>query len=212
MVGIYRGTVMNHILSRSILGASLVAIGIAFSLPAISQTGAAATGAKAAETGAKAAPTNTLTSSDQEFVTNAVKGGAAEVKLSQLAVAKAQAPEVKQFGQRMVEDHSAANDKLTKLAGQKGMQPAQELDSAAQSEYNKLDKLSGAQFDQAYMDVMVSDHEKAIKEFQHAAQNAKDPDIRSFAQSTLPTLQDHLSNAKSAQAAAKGGKKTAAKS
>jgi putative membrane protein len=196
---------MNRALSRSILGASLLAIGVAISLPASSQTGATGTAARAA-------PTNTLTSSDQEFATNAVKGGVAEIKLGQLAVAKAQAPEVKQFGQRMIDDHSAANDKLTKLAAQKGMQPAQETDAAAQREYVKLDKLPGARFDQEYMSQMVSDHQKDIKEFQQAAQTAKDPDIKSFAHSTLPILLDHLLNAKTAQAAAKNEKKTAAKS
>jgi len=149
---------------------------------------------------------------DKNFVTKAFHGGLAEVKLGQLAVEKAQTPEVKQFGQRMIDDHRAANEKLTKLASDKGIPATRELETAVQHEYNKLDKLSGAQFDREYMNYMVSDHQKDIKEFQKAAKAAKDPDVKSFAESTLPTLQDHLAAAKSAQAAAKNALKTGAKS
>jgi putative membrane protein len=111
----------------------------------------------------------------------------------------------------MIDDHSAANDKLLQLAGRKGMQPAQTMDPTAQGEYARLEKLSGAQFDEEYMKHMVSDHQKDIKEFRKAAQTAKDPDVKSFAQATLPTLKDHLSNAKSAHAAAKNENRTAAR-
>ena len=162
--------------------------------------------------GASTTTANHLASSDEKFVSKVFKGNLAEIKLGQLAVAKAQSPEVKQFGQRLIDDHTAANDKLMKIASQKGLQPKRELELSVQHEYNKLDKLSGTQFDREFMNYMVSDHQKDIKEFESAAKTAKDPDVKEFAESTLPTLRDHLTNAKSAQSAAKNAKKTASSS
>jgi len=153
--------------------------------------------------------TSTLSSSDRKFIEKAAQGGLAEVKLGQLAVEKAQTPDVKQFGQRMVDDHAAANNKLQQIASAKGVTPPADMDSSTQREYNKLQKLSGADFDREYMKHMVSDHQKDVKEFQSEAKSARDPDVKSFAESTLPTLQDHLTQAKAAEAAAKNTKKTA---
>jgi len=72
-------------------------------------------------------------------------------------------------------------------------------------EASKLSKLQGQDFDRAYMDYMVKDHEKDVKEFNKMAQNAKDPDVKAFAQQTAPTLEEHLQMAQNADAAV-GGK------
>ncbi len=77
-------------------------------------------------------------------------------------------------------------------------------------EMGKLSKLSGAAFDREYMDNMVKDHQKAVKEFQKEADKAKDADVRNFAAKTLPTLQEHLQMAQNANQAV-GGKKTASR-
>jgi putative membrane protein len=84
------------------------------------------------------------------------------------------------------------------------------MDSSSKREYDKLSKLSGADFDKEYMKQMVSDHKKDIKEFQSQAKSGKDADIKNFAQSTLPTLEDHLKQAEAAEANAKN-EKTASK-
>ena len=152
----------------------------------------------------------TVSSSDKKFVEKASQGGVAEVQLGKLAAQKAQSAEVKQFGQRMAKDHASANDKLTQIASKKGIAAAADMDSSSKREYDKLSKLSGAQFDHEYMKTMVSDHEKDIKEFQSEGKSGKDADIKNFAASTLPTLEDHLKQAKSAEAAAKA-EKTASK-
>jgi putative membrane protein len=152
----------------------------------------------------------TVSSSDKKFVEKASQGGAAEVQLGKLAAQKTQSAEVKQFGQRMAKDHASANDKLTQIASKKGIPAAADMDSSSKREYDKLSKLSGAQFDQEYMKTMVSDHEKDIKEFKSEAKSGKDADIKTFAESTLPTLEDHLRQAKSAEAAARA-EKTASK-
>ncbi len=154
----------------------------------------------------------TLSSSDEKFIEEAARGGLAEVQFGQLAEQKAQSSEVKQFGQRMVSDHTKANDKLKQVASQKSFNLPTDMDSSSKREYDKLQKLSGAQFDHEYVKTMVSDHEKDVKEFRKEAQSAKDPDVKEFASSTLPTLEDHLKAAKSAEAAAKNERPTAAKS
>lgn len=146
---------------------------------------------------------STVSSSDRKFMEKAAQGGMAEVKLGELATQKAQSPQVKQFGQRMVDDHGKANQQLKQLATTKGVTLPTELDKSTQREYDKLSKLSGAQFDREYMDHMVSDHKKDVGEFKSEASKAKDADVKQFASSTLPTLQEHLQLAQSADQAAK---------
>jgi len=137
-----------------------------------------------------------LSAADQKFVKNAAEGGMAEVQLGQLAQTKAQDPKVKEFGQRMVDDHTKANDRLKSLASQKGVTLPTDVSSKDKAEADKLSKLSGAEFDKAYIRYMVQDHTKDVSEFQKESQSAKDSDVKSFASSTLPTLQDHLKQAK----------------
>jgi putative membrane protein len=133
------------------------------------------------------------------------------VQLGKLAAEKAQSPEVKQFGQRMVDDHGKANDLLKQLATAKGVNLPTELDRSTQREMDKLAKLSGADFDREYMKHMVSDHKKDVREFKSEAKKAKDADVKQFASSTLPTLEQHLSLAQAAEKAATTEPKNAAK-
>lgn len=145
-----------------------------------------------------------MSSADTTFAMKAAQGGMAEVKMGQLAVDKASSPDVKAFGQRMVDDHSKANDKLKSICASQNMTPPTDLDAKDQTEYDKLSKMSGADFDKAYMKGMVMDHQMDIKEFQKEAKMGKDPQLKQFASDTLPTLQSHLEQAKST--AAKVGK------
>jgi putative membrane protein len=137
-----------------------------------------------------------MSSADTTFAMKAAQGGMAEVKLGQLAVEKASNPDVKAFGQRMVDDHGKANDQLKSVASAEGMTLPTDLNAKDQSEYQKLSQLSGAAFDKAYMKGMVKDHEMDIKDFQKEANNGKDPQLKSFASTTLPILQSHLQMAK----------------
>lgn len=134
-------------------------------------------------------------SSDREFARKAAEGGLAEVELGQLATQKASSPEVKQFGQRMVSDHTQANDQLKQIAAQKGMTLPTSLSAKDAATKARLEKLSGKEFDRAYMRDMVKDHTKDVNEFQNEANNGKDPDIKNFASETTPKLQEHLSMA-----------------
>ena len=135
--------------------------------------------------------------SDQSFVKEASEGGLAEVELGQLAAEKASNASVKQFGQRMVDDHTKANDELKQIATQKNMKLATTLSSKDQKTKDHLSKLSGAEFDQAYMKLMLKDHEKDVSDFRQESQSGSDPAIKKFATETLPTLQSHLKEAKS---------------
>lgn len=142
-----------------------------------------------------------LSRSERKFIEEAAKGGMAEVQLGKLAAEKAENAQVKQFGQRMVDDHGKANSQLKQLASAKNVSLPQEIDRSHQREYERLQKLSGAQFDREYMKHMVSDHKKDVKEFQKTAKSAKDPDVKNFAQTTLPTLEEHLRLAQTDEAA-----------
>jgi len=130
--------------------------------------------------------------SDSSFVRKAAQGNYDEVQLGKLAQDKGTNPAVKDFGQRMVTDHTKANDNLKPIAEKDKITMPSNMDAKDQALYNRLSKLSGSQFDRAYMSNMVKDHQSDIAEFQKESSRAKNPDVRSYASSTLPTLQEHL--------------------
>jgi putative membrane protein len=136
---------------------------------------------------------------DLEFVQKAATGGLKEVTLGELAQQQAKNEQVVQFGEHMVEDHSLANETLKALAEQKGIELPQELPADAQQKYEELQQLSDAEFDAAYMDQMVQDHGTTIELFEQQAESGQDPELRAFAEETLPTLREHLELAKEVQ-------------
>jgi len=152
--------------------------------------GLAVTAAPIAAKGAKKTCTKPM--SDQTFVTEAVQAGMAEVELGKLAEERASSDQVKSFGQRMVTDHSKANDELKTITQSKNITLPTDLNPHDQALYDRLSKLSGTAFDRAYMEAMVTDHKEDVNEFQRESTAATDPDIRSFAAKTLPTLEEHL--------------------
>jgi putative membrane protein len=143
-----------------------------------------------------AAKQSKLTQSERTFVRKAAEGGVAEVELGQLAEQKASSPQVKEFAQRMVNDHTKANDQLKQVANEENVTIPTKLDAKDEATKDRLEKLSGAQFDRAYMADMVRDHTKDVTEFRTEAKTAKDPAVKNFASQTLPTLEDHLKEAR----------------
>jgi putative membrane protein len=135
-------------------------------------------------------------SEDIEFILDAAKGGMAEVELGKLAAQRAQNDEVKKFAQRMVDDHSKANDQLKQIAQSKSIKLPEELETKDKSLMQRLEKLNGPAFDRAYMTAMQNDHVKDVNEFKREANAGRDPQVKSFASSTLPTLEEHLQQAK----------------
>jgi putative membrane protein len=133
---------------------------------------------------------------DKKFVKDAALGGMAEVELGKLATQKAASDGVKQFGQKMVDDHTKANEQLKEVASKSNITIPDSLDSKHQSRIEKLSKLSGPDFDKAYIKDQVKDHKQDVSEFKSEADNGSDPNIKQFASNTLPILEQHLTMAK----------------
>jgi len=130
--------------------------------------------------------------SGDSFVTEAASGGMAEVELGKLASTKSQNADVKKFAEMMVTDHSKANDELKSLASKKNITLPTAPIAKHQSVIQKLQGMSGADFDKAYVDDMLEDHEKDVAEFEKQSQSNPDADVKAFAAKTLPTLKKHL--------------------
>lgn len=144
-----------------------------------------------------------LSSSDRSFVNEAAKGGLFEVELGKVAQDKAAKGEVKSFAERMVKDHSAANDELQQVAQSLDVKLPQSLDAKQRKTIDRLNKLHGGEFDRAYMKEMVKDHKHDVAAFKKEASSGKNAQIKGFASKTLPTLQEHLKMAENAQQEAK---------
>jgi len=129
---------------------------------------------------------------DETFVLEAAQGGMAEVELGRLAVQKASNARVKQFGQRMVTDHGKANDELKSLAMDKKITIPAELDAKHKATRDRLAKLSGSAFDHAYIQEMVTDHQKDVADFRKESESGRDVAVKAFAAKTLPTLEEHM--------------------
>jgi len=131
-----------------------------------------------------------------DFMVKAADGGMEEVQMGKLANEKATNQRVKNFGQMMVEDHSKAGDELKSLASQKNVTLPASMGDDHNKDMQDLNKKKGKDFDKSYMKMMVSDHEKDISEFEKAAKNATDADLKAWAEKTLPVLRKHLDSAK----------------
>ena len=152
---------------------------------------------------ASTASAESLSSADKDFALEAGRGGAAEVEISRVAAARATRKEVRDFAQRLVDDHGKANTELESLAKQKGVTLVATLDPEHQTVVDQLKTMSGAAIDDTFLKAMVKDHTAAAQLFE-SGQQATDPDLKAFAQRTLPTIQQHLEMAKRlAEAAAR---------
>jgi len=137
---------------------------------------------------------------DQAFMQKAAAGGLMEVQLGQLAQQKAQSDAVKAFGQRMIEDHTKANDQLQSIAQQENVALSTDLKGEQKQMVDRLSKLQGAEFDRQYMSAMVRDHTEDVQAFERQAKRPSESPVKQFAASTLPTLKEHLQLAKQTQA------------
>jgi len=134
---------------------------------------------------------------DSRFAARAIQGGMAEVKLGRLAQDLGGSDAVKAFGKRMVEDHSKADDTLQEIASREKMTLPGDITRQEQANLDRLGKLSGRSFDPEYARLMVRDHQADAVDFQAETQNGKNEYIKQFAAQALPTIQEHLQQAKS---------------
>jgi putative membrane protein len=136
-----------------------------------------------------------VNSSDKSFIKNSYEDGLAEVRLGELGQAKTGNADLKAFATQMVTDHGKANTSLKALADSKGVEVATDLTMMAKAKVKLLDAKSGADFDRAFAEAMVSNHKDAVSAFEKAANEATDTDVKNFATMTLPTLKMHLAMA-----------------
>lgn len=205
-------------IKRKVLTAALVAIGIFVPLEfrAVAQTSSPTTPQDQPSTlpNSTTAPGQSSTQSnlskaDQQFMVKAAQGGMAEVQMAQLAAQNSSSDAIKDYAQRMIQDHTQANNQLMALAAQKGVTLPTTLDSKQQATYDKLSKLTGPNFDKAYIKAAGTNaHTQQAALFQREAQKGQDPDVKAFAAQVLPIVQDHLQMAKSLQSGNTTGSST----
>ncbi len=140
----------------------------------------------------KTAASATLSAQDRKFVNTAGEAGAAEVAMGQLAESHSASADVKGFAARVVSDHQKAGDELKSIAEAKGATPPAELSKKDQADLDKLSKLQGSDFDKAYIKTQLSAHRSAVALFGTESKSGKDAQLKQFASTTLPTLEDHL--------------------
>lgn len=184
---------------------------------ALAQQGANSNGNMTPQTGTNNAPDMTTkkapsmsgskmkSNADTKFATEAALGGMLEVEMGKVATQKASDEKVKQFGQRMVDDHTKANDDLKSIAAKNSMTLPTELDAKHKATLDRFSAMSGAAFDKAYVQDMIKDHQKDIADFQKEANSGSNDDLKSFASKTLPTLQDHLKMIQETNASMRSG-------
>ena len=166
-------------------------------------TGAATPATPASPTAGRNAPAGSvgaggaeLAMVDRNFVTTAAAGGLFEVEAAKLATDKATDPAVKAFATMLVEHHTQVNDELKQLASTKNVTLPTELPADKKAQLNKLQSVSGAAFDRQFVqEIGIRDHQQDIRSFEKASRDAKDPQVKSWAQKTLPTLREHYSKA-----------------
>ena len=132
-----------------------------------------------------------ITAEDQEFLTRAIQDGLAEVRLAQLALERALAEQVRGFAERMILDHTAANQQLVRLAEASGLLPPTEMDQQHRALHQQLSQLAGEEFDRRYMQGQVEDHQTAVELYSTEASQPSGP-VDQLAEQLLPTLQEHL--------------------
>ena len=139
-----------------------------------------------------ATPNGQTSPADKMFVTKALEGGMAEVQLGQLAQQKSNNPDVKQFGQRMVDDHTKLGDQMKSVAQQIGVKVPDAPSKKDQAVMAKLQALNGDAFDKAYMKDMVKDHKMDLNEFKTEAANGSNPAVKDAANQGAQVISQHL--------------------
>jgi len=133
---------------------------------------------------------------DANFAVEAANGSMMEIALAKMANDKATNQRVKSFAAMMITDHTQASENLQKIASAKNITLPATLGDDAKKDSSDLSKKSGADFDKAYMNMMLDDHKKDEKKFEKAVTDCKDTDLKNFASTTLQVVKMHLDSAK----------------
>lgn len=147
-----------------------------------------------------------LSKSDQRYFQELARSNLAEIQTGKLAQGKAASEEVKQYGQRMVADHTTMLEEQRTLARTKSVSLPAAPDDKHQQAFKRLESMSGAEFDRAFMEQMVKDHENALRLVKDIAAKADDPDLQALGKKAVPEIQKHLEKAQSLASSVKPGK------
>jgi putative membrane protein len=130
--------------------------------------------------------------SDKHFVSDALEGGMAEIQMGQLAEEKGSSSDVKNFGRKMVKDHTKLGDQMKQVAQQLGVSVPNSPSMMDQLEIKKLKGLSGSEFDQEYIKDMVKDHQDDLKDFKKEADSGTSPLVKNAASQGADVISEHL--------------------
>jgi putative membrane protein len=186
---------MNHELNRraSLAGAALLASLLAAGCTHIERTTAVAAPPPVVMGAASA---TALSAADRQFALDAAGSGLYEVAAAQLALTRAASPAVVNYAQMLIQHHTAANQQLLAIMGARGIAPPTSLPPDKQHNIEMFRPRSGPEFDRMFIDVAgVKDHQGAIGTFERASTTVSDPDLRTWAQNTLPVLREHYAAA-----------------
>jgi putative membrane protein len=156
-----------------------------------------------------------LSKDDMQTLSRMARADMAEIEAGKLAQQKASNPEVKKYGEHMVQEHTKMLQEGTQLAQKKGVQPPKDTDKKHKSAMKKLQGLSGEEFDRQYISQMVKDHDEVMKLAQKTAKDTKDPDLKAHVEKGSPHVKEHLDQARKIQASlggSEGKSKSAGKS
>jgi putative membrane protein len=142
----------------------------------------------------------TVADVDGQFIKTVASVNNLEVQLGRMAMDRSSSNDVKSFANKMVEDHSKANDDLRQLASMLKVSLPTTDDVTANAMKNKLSTLPQSQFDRAYIDEMVKGHSDAVNAFETYIKDGQDTDVKGWASKTLPVIREHLTMAKDIQA------------
>ena len=129
---------------------------------------------------------------DKYFVSEALKGGMAEVEMGQLAADKGSSEDVRKFGKKMVTDHTKLGDQMKEVASQIGVTPPTSPTMVQQVEIKKLKGLDAAHFDEEYIKEMVKDHQSDLKDFKKEADSGTSATVKQAASQGADMVSHHL--------------------
>jgi putative membrane protein len=143
---------------------------------------------------------------DRQFARDAAVAGLSNVELAKLAAEKASSEDVRHFGKQLLDDQTKTNDRLKQVANQENISIPDALDSKHQSQIDKVAKLSGPEFDKAFLKQQLKEQEAQVRDFSDEAQRGTDPNVKTFAAGALPNLQQQLEAAKNLNKSTKKAK------
>jgi len=164
------------------------------------KSGASAKGGDASASAAKGSGGKSLSKADQNMMREMAYSNLAEIETAKLAQSKSQNDQVKTYAQKMIDDHTKAQQELEQLAQAKGVTLPKEPDKKHQAAMKKMEALSGDKFDKQYMaQGGVKDHRDTHKLLTKAQKSATDPDLKAMVTKMTPVVDQHLNMAQEMQ-------------